>query len=58
MLATEVTQAQFAEAMGSEPDPELPESAAAEVSWHQAAAFCNALSKREGYTPCYECTDG
>ena len=26
------------------------------ASWHEAAAYCNALSKRAGFTPCYQCT--
>jgi len=26
------------------------------VSWHEAVAFCNALSGKAGLTPCYACT--
>jgi formylglycine-generating enzyme required for sulfatase activity len=27
-----------------------------DVSWHEAAAFANALSKQEGLAPCYACS--
>ena len=26
------------------------------VTWHEAAAFCNALSKKKGLSPCFSCT--
>ena len=26
------------------------------VSWHEAAAYCNELSKQTGKSPCYQCT--
>ncbi len=30
---------------------------AALLTWHQAAAYCNALSEKQGLLPCYECTE-
>ncbi len=52
-----VTRRLFAEITGS--DPGLPAGDADErpvnnVSWHDAVAFCNQLSEREGLTPCYK----
>jgi formylglycine-generating enzyme required for sulfatase activity len=63
---TEVTQQQYQEIMDFNPaaDQKHPVSGTVEsrdpktlpvfeVSWFQATQFCNALSKREGYTPNY-----
>jgi eukaryotic-like serine/threonine-protein kinase len=33
------------------PEPDCP---AIDTSWHQAAAYCNWLSQKEGLDPCYE----
>ena len=53
----EVTQAEYRELMGDNPShfqgDELPVE---NVTWFQAAAFCNALSVREGLTPAYAIT--
>jgi formylglycine-generating enzyme required for sulfatase activity len=57
----EVTVAQFAQFLQADPkrrkqfgrseaDPSYPQ---ANLSWFDAAAFCNWLSAREGLTPCY-----
>lgn len=56
----EVSQGQFAVLMAynpaenqSNPDLSLPIE---NVSWHEAAAFANAMSFDEGFEECYECT--
>jgi len=59
---SEVTQAQFDALMGYNPSgfnasstPSCTTKCPVEkVSWHEAAAFCNALSAKAGKTPCYE----
>ena len=59
MQTTEVTQAQFKQLMGfnksyfSSCGASCPVDS---VSWHQAAAYCNALSKKKGVKSCYSCT--
>ena len=61
---TEVTQAEWAEVMGTSPSyfGECGEGCPVErVSWWDALEYCNTLSKREGLQPCYElerCTAG
>ena len=51
---TEVTQKLFNEITKTEnPHNDIELSAAAEVSWYEAVEFCNKLSERDGYTPCY-----
>jgi serine/threonine-protein kinase len=55
---TEVTQGQFEEIMGYNPSyfTKCGEDCPVEqVSWHEAAAYCNALSKRAGLGQCYGC---
>ncbi len=52
----QVTRRLYAEILGD--DPGWPEGAAGDrpvnnVSWLDAARFCNALSAKEGLTPCY-----
>ena len=54
--ATEVTQAEWEAVMGGNPSrfPECGPSCPVEtVSWHEAVAFCNALSRSEGVEECY-----
>jgi formylglycine-generating enzyme required for sulfatase activity len=56
---TEVTQQQFRERRGYNPSrfASCGESCPVEqVSWHEAAAYCNALSAAEKLPPCYTCT--
>ncbi len=55
---TEVSQAQWTEVMGTAPaqQPQCPVCPVEGVSWHDAAAFANALSESEGLTACYTCT--
>jgi formylglycine-generating enzyme required for sulfatase activity len=56
---TEVTQGQFEQLLGYNPStyPACGANCPVDrVSWFEAAAYCNALSAREGLTTCYECT--
>ena len=56
---TEVTQAQFHEVMSYKPSYFTSCGATCPVdtvNWHEAAAYCNALSKNRGLTQCYACT--
>ena len=50
----EVTQKQWQELMGSNPSQFINSQHPVErVSWHDAIAYCNALSISEGFTPAY-----
>lgn len=56
----EITQGQYVAVMGINPssvkgDDSLPVE---QVSWPDAAAFCNALSRQAGLTECYDETTG
>jgi formylglycine-generating enzyme required for sulfatase activity len=57
---TEATRGEYQLLVGSPPaapgcrDPQCP---AAALTWHHAAAYCNALSARAKLTRCYTCTD-
>jgi len=54
---TEVTQAQFFDRMGYSPQSPVTGCAncpVVNVSWHEAVAYCNALSAVASLTPCYE----
>ncbi len=59
MWRTEVTQGQFKAIMGYNPShfqrcgSRCPVE---NVSWHEAAAFANALSRRQGMATCYACS--
>ena len=54
MSKYEVTQGQYQTVMGSNPSHFLGSNRPVEtVYWYDAVKFCNALSKREGLTPCY-----
>jgi len=59
--ATEVTQGQFKTLMGYNPShfKSCGSSCPVEtISWHEAAAYCNALSQVEGLASCYGCKGG
>ena len=53
--STEVTQSQFTSVMGYNPSGTSCGTTCpvVTVDWHEAASYCNALSKKEGLTPCY-----
>jgi formylglycine-generating enzyme required for sulfatase activity len=54
----EVTQAHFLSLMGYNPsfNSECGEACPVEwVSWHEATAYCNALSRAQGLESCYAC---
>jgi sulfatase modifying factor 1 len=57
---TEVTRKQFKAAMGY--DPSLSTTCATDdcpvenVSWHEAAAYCNKLSLSQAFAECYACS--
>ena len=54
MKATEVTQKEWREVMGSNPFAfEGDDRPVESVSWFDAVKYCNALSKKEGRTPVY-----
>lgn len=57
MQSTEVTGGQFLALLGYNPSQKSCGSTcpAETVSWHEAAAYCNALSKAAGKTECYGC---
>ena len=55
MSQSEVTQEQYGNIMGKNPSYNKGKNLPVErVSWEDAIEYCNALSKKEGYTPCYE----
>ena len=55
MSATEVSQQEYEAVMGSNPSQRQGNNLPVEnVTWYDAIAYCNALSQREGLTPCYE----
>lgn len=59
IATTETTQAEFRSLMGYNPSlfASCGDDCPVEnVSWYEAAAYCNALSKLAGRTPCYVCS--
>lgn len=53
--ATEVTQALWQEVTGSNPSVRTAANQpVTNVSWYEVLEFCNALSLKEGLTPCYK----
>ncbi len=58
ILSTEVTQGNFEALMGYNPSTDVACGAACPVetvTWHEAAAYCNAFSAAEELELCYEC---
>jgi len=58
LMQTEVTQEQFEDVMGYNPSDLQkcgPTCPVEQVSWHEAAAYCNKLSEGETKVRCYEC---
>ena len=54
MSETEVSQKQYEAVMGTNPSERKGDNLPVEnVTWYDAVRFCNALSEREGLTPCY-----
>ena len=54
MAITPVTAGLYAEVMDKEtPAVDRAQLPVVEVSWYEAIEFCNALSARQGYRPCY-----
>jgi formylglycine-generating enzyme required for sulfatase activity len=59
ILSTEVTQEMYLQVMGYNPSHYQAcggDCPVEMVHWHEAAAFCNALSEAVGVAPCYACT--
>ncbi len=60
ILSTEVTQGFFEEMMDYNPSADFffagPDYPVQNVTWHEAAAFCNSLSFEAELEECYECT--
>jgi len=57
--STEVNQIQFSTVMGYNPSAHKTCGSICpveQVTWHEAAAYCNALSARKGLKACYTCT--
>ena len=55
MAETEITQAFYEQVMNDNPSvgAAAPQSPVQNVSWIEAVRFCNELSERRGFTPCY-----
>lgn len=61
LMATEVGRGGFRTLMGYLPSSNgctSDDCPATNVSWHEAAAYCNALSSRANFAACYSCTSG
>jgi formylglycine-generating enzyme required for sulfatase activity len=61
MLSTEVTQAEFREHLGYNPSAAAADCVGSScpvetLSWHEAVAYCNALSASVGLVRCYACS--
>ncbi len=57
MSPTEVSQQEYEAVMGNNPSNRKGSNLPVEnVTWYDAIAYCNALSQREGLTPCYDVT--
>ncbi|MBX7102263.1 MAG: formylglycine-generating enzyme family protein, partial [Myxococcaceae bacterium] len=61
MAPMETTQAEFQALMGFNPSNNTTcgtDCPVESVTWHQAAAYCSALSRQKGYAECYACDGG
>jgi formylglycine-generating enzyme required for sulfatase activity len=59
LMATEVTQERFEGLMGYNPSSFKncgSDCPVENVNWHEAVAYCNALSQQKGLALCYSCT--
>jgi formylglycine-generating enzyme required for sulfatase activity len=59
LMSTEVTRAQFQSILGGDPSADTACGASCpveSVTWHAAAAYCNALSGKAGLVACYSCS--
>jgi formylglycine-generating enzyme required for sulfatase activity len=58
IMKTEVTQAEFSAHLGYKPSAHKAclNCPVENVTWHEAAAFCNGLSLKASLDPCYSCT--
>jgi formylglycine-generating enzyme required for sulfatase activity len=55
MQQTEATQTDFYALVRNKQSSWCKNCAMSSISWGEAAAYCNALSKQQGLTPCYSC---
>jgi len=54
MSQTELSQKQYQSVIGKNPSENKGENLPVEnITWYDAVQYCNALSKKEGLTPCY-----
>ncbi|MBI5489159.1 MAG: SUMF1/EgtB/PvdO family nonheme iron enzyme [Deltaproteobacteria bacterium] len=58
MFSTEVSSARFLARMGYDPFSDCGNCPVQVWTWHEAAAYCNALSSSAGRPSCYDCTGG
>lgn len=59
MAAREVSQGDYEAVMGTTPSEHKGSDLSVEnVTWYDAVAYCNALSQRQGLTPCYTVGEG
>lgn len=54
MSKTEVSQKEYQEIMGENPsDTKGDDLPVTNITWYDAVEYCNKLSQKEGFTPCY-----
>ncbi|MCM1228080.1 MAG: SUMF1/EgtB/PvdO family nonheme iron enzyme [Clostridium sp.] len=54
MSKTEISQKEYQEVMGSNPSENVGDDLpVTNITWYDAIQYCNKLSQKEGYTPCY-----
>lgn len=58
MSKTELSQKEYKDVMGNNPSENRGDTLPVEnVTWYDAIQYCNALSEKEGLTPCYTVSD-